>query len=856
MERKKKKAAKNRQIIWYVLLAVLFVLIIGITVGVAIGKKIKSDEDYTAMAEASLPTIRVNYGGNYDTELFGYVNEMNLLGMRDVIVPLGADRNLSLNVYTYGNNVPSVSYYVRSLNGETYIDGGTVETESPDEEGVVPVNIRFSELLESGTEYSLILSLPVGEKTVRYYTRMLYAKTMYAEELLNFAETFSEATYDRNKSEFIVNYIQPDNDSETKDYSYTDIHSKYTMFTFGSLDVKRGENVRYRITEMEPTQLSVTLEYEIKMKDGERWRSFETREFFCVRIRSGKVYLLDYHRTLTEKFSPENSTREKGRILLGVGEEDGVSVINSENHVYTIFVKDRELWSYNAKTNAMNRVFSFVSENDKSNRSSYDHHDVEVVKVSDDGNIDFMVYGYMNRGAYEGEVGICFYRYDASVNATSPLFYMPVYQSEQILRMDLGTLAYVNAEDVCYLRYGDGIYSIDLNSGESVEVSIRAYPGMYAKNKKGNVVAWQEGTNLTYPERLVILNMDTQTTLIVNAETDRYIKILDFIGDDIIYGFGKTSDSMISANIDINQLLERVVIASTDEKLTVQEEYKPSGSFILGVDVFESRIAVKQVQKNRDGTLTEIPDEVLLVTQSIYEDADNSMVIGRNNEDFKKEYYIQVGRTTNSDSQFSLSTPRFEILKKANVIELLHKQENVYYVYGYGEVLAVESEINKAIREAYDVFGSVLDERMNTVWTRGTRDLFKTISIQPYLANREDETLVAALRVLCAQEGIQLRDCEEKLEAGESPLSIIDGAIGERRAINLYGCTLQEALYFVNEGHPVLAITGNREGLVIHGYDTDNVYFFNPYTGETEPMLLNDAAVYFEGINRFFITYK
>lgn len=261
---------------------------------------------------------------------------------------------------------------------------------------------------------------------------------------------------------------------------------------------------------MEPTQISVTLEYEISMKESDTSnRTFSVNEFFCVRIRQNKVYLLDYHRTLEEQFRAQKSTTEKGRILLGVGDSSSLSVMNSDNNVYTVFVKGRELWSFNSHENDLKRIFSFRSDKDESSRSSYNHHEVEVVKVSDTGDVDFMVYGYMNRGAYEGEVGILFYRYEKEKDTITGLFYMPVYQSEQILSMDLGTLAYVNQEDVCYIRYGNGIYSIDLNSGESVEVSNRAYPGMYAMNTKGNVVAWQEGTNLTYPERIVILNMDT-----------------------------------------------------------------------------------------------------------------------------------------------------------------------------------------------------------------------------------------------------------------------------------------------------------------------------------------------------------
>lgn len=849
-----KRKERNGKILRIVLLSVMFFVIIGVVTAVAIVHKASTEETYQAMGEASLPTITLRYEEGHETELHGYVNDMDLLAMRDVIVPLDSEKSIHVRLNTYGNHIASLSYEVRSLDGTAFLDNGTVQDLSPNASGSIDLDLRFSDLLVSGTEYHLILMIPDGERTIRYYTRILYSRTNYVQELLAFSDAFSEATCDREKADFIVPYLNPSEDATTSDYSYTDMTSKFAVFTFGDLQVERGKEVLLRITELEPTQLSLTYEYDVRMSAGSESRTYSVREFFAVRYRSRKVYLLDYHRTLEQHFMPEISTKEKGRVLLGTGSSD-VSVVNSSDNVYTVFVKDRSLWSYDAKTNMMDLVFSFASDLDASNRSDFDHHDVEVVKVGDDGTIDFMVYGYMNRGVYEGTVGICFYRFHPDRNAISRLFYMPVNQSEQILRMDLGTLAYVNSDDVCYLRYGDGIYSIDLNSGESVEVTIRAYPGMYAKNRKGNVVAWHEGEDLIYPDRLVILNMDSQTTVVVNAEEGEYIKILDFIGDDIIYGFGRSENSVISANIDINQLMYRVLIASTDEGLSVRKDYMDPDSFILSVNVYDTRIVMRRVVKQAGGSLSEIDPEVLLTTQVIDDDTGKSSVAGRVDDEFKREYYIQIGRTTNSDSQFSLVTPRFQ-RSEANVIALEHRQTDVYYVYGYGRVAAVESEINVAISEAFDLFGTVLDGHLNYVWTRGTRNLVKTISIQKYRSDANNSTLSASLRVVCAQEGIRLSDPEGDLAKGLSPLDIIDSAFGEGSAINLYGCSLSEVLYFVNQGHPVLAVTGNRSAVVITGYDNDNVYFFDPATYSQKEMTLEDGAAYFEELNRLFISYK
>lgn len=849
MNEKKKKPNSAK----YLALGLIFLLIFVLSLSISLIYQNSRQESFSSMSPSSLPTVSLQFG-KYETELYGYVTEMTLSDMRDVIVPVGKERSLSLTVHAFGNEITSFRYWVRSLDAGEYIDGQTIDAPQ-NTQGEVPLTLTFSELLKSGTEYHLQMDVQTKEREVHFYTRMFVANTIYSEELLDFADTFSRSTYDRSKADFIVNYIQPEDRSQTDDYSRIDIHSKYSMFTFGSLTVERGQKVRVRISELESTQMSVSFAYDVRILSDDTWKVCRAEEFFCVRYRNGRKYLLDYYRTLDETFTPERSAKEKGRITLGI-ENRKNTVLTSGNGTYTVFEKNRELWLYNAKTNSMNLVFSFRDSADTSGRSDYDHHEILPVKATGDGSVDYMVYGYMNRGAYEGQVGICFYRYDATNNATRRLFYVPVYQSELMLMMDLGALAYVNEGDVCYLRYGDGIYSIDLNSGESVEVSIRAYPGLYAKNEKGNVVAWVEGSDLSYPERLVILNMDSQTTTVVNAEDGEYVKILDFIGDDIVYGFGRESDSITFANIDVRQLLNRILIASTDEGLTIRQEYASKDFYILSVGVYETRVTIQRGVKGENGELAQMEDDVLLITQNVGDATDKSMVMRRNDTLLKRTYYIQLSKATNVDSEFSEVAPRFEMLKEANVIALVHHQHNAYYVYGYGKLLSVESELNLAIREAYDVFGVVVDAALSDLWTRGTRDLVKTISIQPYRSDEKVSSLAASIQVLTAQEGLQIRDAEQQLDEGASPMEIIDRAFSGEKAINLYGCSLQEVLYFINEGRPVMAITGNREAVVIVGYDQDNVLIYDPATGETVKELQNSAAALFEGFNHLFLSYR
>ena len=54
-----------------------------------------------------------------------------------------------------------------------------------------------------------------------------------------------------------------------------------------------------------------------------------------------------------------------------------------------------------------------------------------------------------------------------------------------------------------------------------------------------------------------------------------------------------------------------------------------------------------------------------------------------------------------------------------------------------------------------------------------------------------------------------------------------------QRPMSLKGCTLEEVLYFVSGSKPVIAMTGNKTGVVIGGYTASKLILYNPPSGKT-----------------------
>ena len=95
--------------------------------------------------------------------------------------------------------------------------------------------------------------------------------------------------------------------------------------------------------------------------------------------------------------------------------------------------------------------------------------------MTDAGDIDFVLYGYMNRGSHEGYEGIGVYHYNPDKNVAEERAFIPVSESFEFLKKDLEKLSYVNEENELFLLLAKSLYKINIedNSSEVLEEGIK-----------------------------------------------------------------------------------------------------------------------------------------------------------------------------------------------------------------------------------------------------------------------------------------------------------------------------------------------------------------------------------------------
>lgn len=115
--------------------------------------------------------------------------------------------------------------------------------------------------------------------------------------------------------------------------------------------------------------------------------------------------MMNYDRRADQIFTGESSAYSGDRIQLGVSDAEDLQSMQDEAGKYRAFVANRALWIYDTGKKESTKVFAFrKSENDT--RVNYDTYGIKILDVSEAGQIDFAVYGYMSRGNHEGTTGI------------------------------------------------------------------------------------------------------------------------------------------------------------------------------------------------------------------------------------------------------------------------------------------------------------------------------------------------------------------------------------------------------------------------------------------------------------------
>jgi hypothetical protein len=813
----------------------------------------QTNEDLTTtMAAATLPTVTFYYQDVEMNELHGYVNEMDITKMRDSILPIADDRNVTLVVNTYGGQMDSVSYEIRSMDGQRLVaDAGLTDFDRTG--NLAAISFEVQNLLEKEQEYMMVLTVSDGSRDIYYYTRIMQTSDCYVDECLEFAMTFHDYTFREDAGDFIPTYMDPATGDATT-LNYVDLTCTLKQITWADFEGTVLGDVVASFKEINGSYNVVVLKYMMtSVNDLGEVEYYNIEEYYRLRETETRMYVLNFERTMNQIFYKENTfLTDSGRIQLGIRDTDVEYRFNEAGDVIA-FVQEGELWCYNVSTNELAQVYSFRSLEGIDARENWSEHDISIVRLDEAGSVDFIVSGYMNRGEHEGEVGVGVYHYDGISHTVEEEIFIPVNQSYQILKAELGQLLYENDQDELYLMMDGDVYLINLQAQTADRIISELKDGCYAISASGRYLAWVESDSQYTSSEIHLMDMTDGSVYEITESRDSYLRPLYFIDNDLIYGLVKKEDlSMDAAGNTESPMYALKIMNTSEDGHDIIKTYEPVDSYISSITLEEHTILVNLV-KEVDGQYVANGDDTIMNREA--ESEDNVYITTIVTDARETQVQIALGKTVRTDKT-KLITFQTLLTDEEHTLSLdTDSEKERFYVYVKGEVRLATDSISEAILLANKQLGIVVDTSQQYIWMRAHKTSCQAFSgIAPYDTDADADSIVQCVSAMLMREdsGISV---EELVEAGQTPKEVLENTLKDAIVLDLTGCTAEEIIYYVSSGSPVFAMTGTDSAVLVIGYSSTYLYYYNPESGKKESVNMDDAVEWFADAGNIFFSY-
>ena len=813
----------------------------------------QDNQDLTqAMSEASLPIIYFYQNDTPTNELHGYVQKMDMSAMRDSITPIGKDRQLKLQVQTYGYPVDGIRYEIRSMDGERLVAKNDV-TDYRDENHVLNAELTIQNVLEEETEYTMLLILSSGEKEVYYYTRIVQTVASNAQECLNFALKFHSYTFRDDADKFIPTYMDAATGDATT-LNYVDLSCTLKQITWADFDGKKLTEPVASFKEINDSYTVITLQYVMSAQsDGGETEYYNVEEYYRLRLTSTRMYVLNFERRMNQIFHGENTFLVDGNaIMLGIRDGD-IEYATNETGDVIAFVQEGELWCFDRLNERIVQVFSFRSAEGRDAREIWNQHDIKIVRVDEAGSVDFVVYGYMNRGEHEGEVGTGVYHYDGLVHTVEEEVFIPSTRSFEILKAEMGQLMYVNDLDQLYLMMDNEVRCIDLKTLTVSTPVKNLKESCYKTSPSNRFFAWVDADEEYSSESIHLMDLADGSVYEVKENSDTYLQPLGFIDEDFIYGVAeKDKVTVDAAGNTFFPMGYLKIMGTAEESYEILKVYEPLSGKIGSIDVEDYTITINLIKKSSGRYVASGTDSIM----NRVADTEEKIVVEQTVTQVKQRQYQLTMKNTADKTKMKLITSKIVVQEEPRIVDFEQEDDRErFYVYVKGDVILATDSISDAIIRANESLGVVVDNNQQYVWMRARKTAQNAFTgLEVNASDKDASSVVQAVSAMLDYRELGV-SVKELVDNGATPKSALEMTLKDSVVLDVSGCTVDEIIFYVSKGSPVLAMTGSDSAVLVTGYSASMIYYFDPVTEQTRSMSFEQADEIFEQAGNIFFTY-
>lgn len=807
-------------------------------------------EKTTTMENATLPVVMVQVDNNIINLAHGYKSNIDANLMRDDCIPIGSDKTFNLLIEENGNLIKKLKYEVCNFSDNELVYENTISVlEESNHKKIATIKVPI-ELVE-GKEYAVKLTLIAsdGEK-IYYYYRIKQYNEVYLDEKLQFVLDFHKSIVE-NKQENIIRYLETKSTADNSNLAEVSIYSSAENVCFNELHPVVLTEIVPKIKEIYSDTGSFVLSYMAEIVINGKKEIFEVEEFYRIRFTKTRTYLLNYNRSMEALFHPELVSITKSQLKLGITNDTEVDYILSPNKDRLAFVRNRELWYYYLADQSMTKVFSFSETKDADNRERFNQHQVMLVDMDDKENLYFVVYGYMNRGQYEGKIAMVLYQYVLEENRIEEIVSIPVYVPFQILKEQFGDFAYISDSKMFYYYFNESLYAYNITTKENqiLVENLDKKDMIYCPELK--YLAWQEkdGTRLS---GIAVFLLESGEKLDINPNKMEGIKLLDIIDNNLVYG-SYHEDEMITSVIG-NVLYPLYQVKIADVNLKTLKTYKMPGYYTLDVSVSDNVIKLDRITMSGNSYEQTSPDYIMNqvnIKQQVIE------IRTRVTDEALTESYLTLPSGFVMKKVPQVKNAVLTILREDRMLRILqeHKKEQ-YYAYIKSGIYGSFDKVAEAVKIADEMAGVVVDANHTVVWERGIKQTKATCKRFEDLEKDTlfTDSLKASLWYLVNYSEQYKNQMDEDIF--EQDFAKLLESTKKYGVMLLEGVSFEEICYYVSKDRPVMALLKGNEAAIIYGYDGNFVYLYHPIKDKYEKLTIKKATDEFVLMGNIFITIK
>ncbi len=855
----------------YVTRALILIAIFGVSVWY-MGRNLKEEtsifDTTVEMDESSFPLVSLLTDGYEVNMMYGYSGNINIDNFRDAILPLNTDKAVNVLIRQKDIDVKKLSYEVTQINSDNIITQGSISAMETTEDGKV-AKLKLDGDFEAGKEYSFKITLVTDtSKKIHYFSRIKQIDHPFTKEKLDFIMGFHNATFDSKKMEDYEVFLETNSYLAPEEFYHTTINSTKGKIAWENMKPQVITDVVPTIKEVNGDGMSVELTYLIKSsvydKDGNviiGESIYKVREFYRMRYFTDVIYLLAYDRTMEEiqdinQYNPLNQEEGKKYLTLGIQKNENKQVYYDENNDKLCFVDHGTLWYMALQQNKIVKVISYMDTSTKYFHGGYEQNDIQVLDIDSAGNISFIVYGYINKGDYEGRVGLILYKYFAESNRIEEQAYIPMEQPFEILQRELDGFYYLNDVDVFYFSIDGVIYSYNITTRSLDIIAEDVTTESCLLSKEGKYMVWQDSSNTKTNTKLHYLNLETGETFEIASEPGSSIQLVGAVDNNFVYGFAKTDD--IYTTKDGSETVPMHELKIVDPMGKDLKIYQPREGYVSKITDKNNLLELTLVKKSQNGyeqTGTDyIVSKIDNTPKSIYS---YTTLVG--NSDSGKNIqmvcialpaeYIPTSMPVAGNTENTIITEDTLVHIKSNSINELK-----YYAIGYGHIIDKYDTAAEAIKVANENMGTVIDTKNHIIWERGgTGNTSSLTTITGTNAGGGSDSIGACVSMVLKYNHIQV-NAAELSKSNKTIMALLEENL-DYDAVNLTGCSLDEILYYISTRRPVIAMKSSKNAVIITGYGPTTVTYYDPSEGRFITESREAASTNFEEAGNVFVSY-